>query len=249
MPPHIGTDLKARIVSELAAGRSVREVSRMLDIPKSTVGYYRVKWNREQTLERAIGSGRPKVSTRAQNLELLHYVTEQPFATYFRAIADTHFPGCRITAQKILKEMGVKKSGSEAKLIKKYIYAEQLRFLEKSMELRATDSSIPETPEQENSSGADKENDNDVEETAVQQVTPTTLKQPMIVNTGKRAPKSYNVEEKLISYMDAHQPKQPKVENDEDLSFFKSVLPSIRKLNSDQKFTFRLYTLKTVQSV
>lgn len=47
--------------------------------------------------------------------------------------------------------------------------------------------------------------------------------------------------------MEAHQPRQDLLIEDEDLSFFKSLLPTVRKLNADKKFTFRMQTMQNLQ--
>jgi hypothetical protein len=40
-----------------------------------------------------------------------------------------------------------------------------------------------------------------------------------------------------------------KSQEDEDLAFFNSLLPSVRSLNTDQKFKFRLKTVQLLQDI
>lgn len=74
-------------------------------------------------------------------LMLLLSKTAQDLEKKWRSIRDNHIRNRR-------KNNEASKSGSGACKKKKYIYEDQLRFLEKSMELRTTNSSIPESPTQ-----------------------------------------------------------------------------------------------------
>lgn len=145
------------------------------------------------------------------------------------------------------------KSGSGASKKKKYIYEEQLRFLEKTMELRTTNTSIPEDPTLDNcsvdieSNGNNSGHENDEE--SVVEVTPTTSIKRASVNVKRCTRKSNFIEEKLVSFMEAHQPRQDLLIEDEDLSFFKSLLPTVRKLNADKKFTFRMQTMQILKNL
>lgn len=49
--------------------------------------------------------------------------------------------------------------------------------------------------------------------------------------------------------MKANTKKQKPQEEDEDVAFFYSLLPTVRKLTADQKFSFRMHTLQCLQTV
>lgn len=119
------------------------------------------------------------------------------------------------------------------------------------MELRTTNTSIPEDPTLDNcsvdieSNGNNSGHENDEE--SVVEVTPTTSTKRASVNVKRCTRKSNFIEEKLVSFMEAHQPRQDLLI--EDLSFFKSLLPTVRKLNADKKFTFRMQTMQILQNL
>ncbi|XP_075155178.1 uncharacterized protein LOC142228593 [Haematobia irritans] len=56
---------------------------------------------------------------------------------------------------------------------------------------------------------------------------------------------SLSLEEKLCKFMEDHQSK----ESDEDMLFFKSLLPRIKVLNGDDKLEFRIKTLQLLQDL
>lgn len=49
--------------------------------------------------------------------------------------------------------------------------------------------------------------------------------------------------------MYANMTRKNPVEEDEDLAFFYSLLPSVKTLTADQKFTFRLQTMQFLQNL
>lgn len=88
----------------------------------------------------------------------------------------------------------------------------------------------------------------DNDEESVVEVTPSTSTKRAPANT-RRARKNNFIEERLVSFMEAHQPKQDLLTEDEDLSFFRSLLPTVRKLDADLKFTFRMQTMQFLQNL
>jgi hypothetical protein len=52
-----------------------------------------------------------------------------------------------------------------------------------------------------------------------------------------------------MDFTDAVKAMRSPLQEDEDLAFFYSLLPSVRGLNTDQKFTFRLKTMQLLQDI
>lgn len=108
------------------------------------------------------------------------------------------------------------------------------------MEKRATNSSIEHT-EQET---IGENNESDIDGSNV--VSPITPK--ITSNIGQRVRK-VGIEEKLIQFMDAHQVNRELSDEDEDWAFFKSLLPTVKNLNMDQKFAFRMQTMQLLHTI
>lgn len=126
-----------------------------------------------------------------------------------------------------------------------YVYGEQLSFLGKNKELRVTDASFDDKliGEGEEDS-ADKIEQETSDDKRYKTVSPTPLnKTPM----NKR--KKTDVERALVNFMENHKVTKRSLEEDEDLAFFYSLLPSVKTLNMDQKFTFRLQTMQFLHNL
>lgn len=61
--------------------------------------------------------------------------------------------------------------------------------------------------------------------------------------------KKPNVEQALVEFMESHKTSKKTYENDEDLAFFYSLLPSIKSLTMDKKFTFRMQVMQLLQNL
>lgn len=66
-------------------------------------------------------------------------------------------------------------------------------------------------------------------------------------STSKR--KKPNVEHALIDFMESHNASKKTCDNDEDLAFFYSLLPSVKSLSMDKKFVFRMQTMQLLQNL
>nr|CAI5821383.1 unnamed protein product [Callosobruchus analis] len=144
------------------------------------------------------------------------------------------------------------RSGAAAKKIRRYIYEEQLRFLEKSIAMRPTVSTISEESQSSQQNAEDDTENSGSEESEDGQqavgtiTTPTTSRSAPIKRT-----KKIGIEEHLLNFMEAHKPKnahQPIVEDD-DLAFFFSLLPMVKSLTIDEKYTFRMESMKLLQEI
>lgn len=109
-----------------------------------------------------------------------------------------------------------------------------MSFLNKNKELRVTEASI------------DSVNKISEEiEAHIRQETEPATKQNN--NKGANKRKKPDVERALMDFMESQKTKKP-LEEDEDVAFFYSVLPTIRTLNIDQKFNFRFQTMQLLQN-
>jgi hypothetical protein len=52
-----------------------------------------------------------------------------------------------------------------------------------------------------------------------------------------------------MDFTDAVNAMKSSLQEDEDSAFFNSLLPSVRSLNTDQKFKFRLKTVQLLQDI
>ncbi|XP_013106728.1 uncharacterized protein LOC106086549 [Stomoxys calcitrans] len=66
-----------------------------------------------------------------------------------------------------------------------------------------------------------------------------------MLSSSSLAPLPLSLEEKLSKFMEDHKAKAI----DEDLSFFESMLPTIKLLNNDEKLEFRIRTLQLLQDI
>lgn len=153
----------------------------------------------------------------------------------WRHIRDAYVRHRRLAARK--------RSGTGHKIVKSYIYAKQLHFLENMVEPPNTETSwVPEhkleysTEDNTNDNVADDPLDN-------AQATPEEYTSSPI-RTEKRG-----TEDRLISYINVPEKKtvehqyNKELEND-DMSFFKSLLPTLQPLRPEQKLTFRIDVMK-----
>src|SRR3978361_1509899 len=102
--PHLTISEKAKVIVLLEEGLSERRVADRLQIPKSTVHNVKTKWMETNSLERAVGSGRPRVSTQQQNDNVIAFLQNHPFESAVTAHAQTAFPGSLITARRRIRD-------------------------------------------------------------------------------------------------------------------------------------------------
>lgn len=171
----------------------------------------------------------------------------QDITSKWRTIRDNY-------TRNLKKQDECKRSGSAATKIRQYVYGEQLSFLRKTKELRNTNSSYETTEED----GVD--NFDEIEHDSVTCVD-DGLNNSNIANidmeisatssneksTSKR--KKPNVEHALIDFMESHKASKKTCDNDEDLAFFYSLLPSVKSLSMDKKFEFRMQTMQLLQNL
>lgn len=103
MPPQTTEVIRARIVTKLEEGWSIRSVAREFHLNKSSVFKIKRRWEQDATLARRAVVGRPKISTIAEDDHVIRYLEENPFKTVRDAIAETNFPGSQPTGCRRIK--------------------------------------------------------------------------------------------------------------------------------------------------
>ena len=121
------------------------------------------------------------------------------------------------------------KSGQAAESGRKYIYAQQLSFLQQAAATTETQSSLQE--EQDENMPA--------ESTEVADSGPgPSERRRELEETRKKKTTKRSIEESLINYMNAPIPVAP-VDTNPDRAFFESMLPCIQLFTEDEKLYFR----------
>jgi transposase len=87
----------------LEEGWSERRVAVRFNIARSTVHNKKMR-NERQSFERQVGSGRPRVSTEIDDVNLIQVLRENPFNSVTEAHNETNFPGSLRTARRRVKE-------------------------------------------------------------------------------------------------------------------------------------------------
>ena len=145
------------------------------------------------------------------------------------------------------------RSGSTAKKTKLYVYGKQLSFLGKNRELRNTESNFEDQPLSEpaspNINKRELNSSVNIEDGSYHEMARSSSSSLNEKSTNKR--KKPNVEQALVDFMESHNNKVTKkpMEQDEDMAFFYSLLPTVKSLTADQKFSFRMQTMQLIQSL
>lgn len=139
----------------------------------------------------------------------------------------------------------LRKQNTSSKKVKVYIYGDLLSFLPKHNNLRFTTASLEDdikyVPH-------DEELEDEIE-TAYNCVN-EKINTPAPINSGPSPYRErFDAERSLMDYVECHMPRRNPLEEDEDLAFFYSLLSSVRSLNTNQKFTFRLQTMQLLQKL
>jgi hypothetical protein len=76
------------------------------------------------------------------------------------------------------------------------------------------------------------------------------LGNPSAINSvHARKRRRLDIEDSSMDFTDAVNAMKSPLQEDEDSAFFNSLLPSVRSLNTDQKFKFRLKTVQLLQDI
>lgn len=166
------------------------------------------------------------------------FVTVLDVIAKWRAIRDNY-------VRSLMKLEQNSKSGSAAKRVKLYVYFDQLAFLNKGRQLRPTESSFVGEETEDSAEITENEIDREAEEVAEhQELSPNTTP----TSGRRRKMNKPDVERALVDFMEAHSSKKNLLD-DEDLAFFYSLLPTLRTLTLQQKFSFRFQTMQLLQNI
>jgi hypothetical protein len=103
MPQHTTPVTRARIITKLEEGWSIRAAAEAFHLNKNSVLKMKKRWELEGTVQRKAGSGRPKISTDVEDTQLINYLRENPFHTARDAIVNINFPGSQPTVVLVFK--------------------------------------------------------------------------------------------------------------------------------------------------
>nr|CAI5857445.1 unnamed protein product [Callosobruchus analis] len=134
------------------------------------------------------------------------------------------------------------KSGDAAKTIKKYIYFENLKFLDKTMDLNITESSLTcdqdtctEGNIEESIIVSQSENDEEIDST------PKTSQ----TFTRKKRKKKESVDDKLLQFLKDSEDS----DRDDHKAFLMSLLPTLRSFDESQTLMFRSEVLRIIMDL
>ncbi|XP_060800955.1 uncharacterized protein LOC132901888 [Amyelois transitella] len=148
----------------------------------------------------------------------------------------------------------INKSGSAAVNTKKYCYHDQLLFLKKNMD-----------PAETQDSGGNKAADIEEGDTENPIQNEESENEPIIGSPGQENPaggakrlkrsvlprlRLSVMDQKMASFIDHQMKSQPNTQNeDRNLSFFKSLLPTLASLNDDQILQFQAGVISLLQNI
>lgn len=149
------------------------------------------------------------------------------------------------------KQTNSSRSGSASKKIKSYVYGEQLSFLRKNQELRNIDSNSEDQPISEpislNINESEPNSSVNVDDGSYQEVSKNSFSTPHEKSSNMQ--KYHNVEQALIGFMESHKVTKKPMEEDEDVAFFTSLMPTVKSLTSNQKFGFRMHMMQYLHDI
>ncbi|CAI6371352.1 unnamed protein product [Macrosiphum euphorbiae] len=131
------------------------------------------------------------------------------------------------------KEKSLNKSGAGASVIKKYVYAEQLKFLSKVFCPRSTEDSLSINSGNEDTEPTVSENDNRNES--------GQFKIPPRKQLGSRKRKMDEVDMRMLKALE-----EPE---DRHISFFKGIVPTLHTFTEDETVNFQMGVLQLLTNI
>lgn len=95
---------KSIIMTRLRDGVSIRAISAEINVTNKTVLRAKRKFDETGSIRRKQGTGRRKISIDDDDVQLVNFLREHPFATAVQARIATNFPGSTRTARKRIRE-------------------------------------------------------------------------------------------------------------------------------------------------
>uniref|UniRef100_T1HA02 Uncharacterized protein n=3 Tax=Rhodnius TaxID=13248 RepID=T1HA02_RHOPR len=165
----------------------------------------------------------------------------QDVTTKWRTVRDNY-------VRNLKKQAEGERSGWSAKRIKGYVHGELLSFLrltEKSTAQCLSPNESDSLVESQDLGESSTETATDGDCAGANQRSLTSATPPPIAC---RAKELSLVERSLVDYVQAHMSRTT-AEEDEDLAFFYSILPTVRTLTPNEKLSFRIQTMQYLQNV
>ncbi|KAF5271251.1 hypothetical protein FQR65_LT17669 [Abscondita terminalis] len=135
------------------------------------------------------------------------------------------------------------KSGSGACKRKKYVYYDILQFLVAQTERQNTESNVS---QEARSPELNEDGQEEAEEFPQSLQGASNIQRP----TAATSRSKNNFEKKLLDILESRQlPIAYNDENDDDLNFFKSLLPTLKTLDEQQKMEFRVQMMQSLQKI
>lgn len=149
-----------------------------------------------------------------------------------------------------------KKSGAAASKLRKYLYHEQLNFLEKGLYRRATDSSMADNEHtgeaesqqqtEERQSAADQRETPDATEQTSQTLSAKTpaVKTTSVQQSARKRKRGLDeFELRMLKSIEAGD------QEDRNMQFFKGILPSVQKFTDNQIVDFQMGVLQVIKNI
>lgn len=145
---------------------------------------------------------------------------------------------------------------SAAKKPKLHVYMEKLSFPEKNRVLINTTSSFEDFHITISEAKSHNINETEAKQNLSSDTDNKIRYHEVVKNSSslskrlKNKHKKFSVEESLVNLLQNHNNmKKTFEEEDDDLQFFYSILPTVRSLTSDQKFRFRIQTMQFLYNI
>ncbi|XP_005098945.1 uncharacterized protein LOC101862415 [Aplysia californica] len=138
-----------------------------------------------------------------------------------------------------------RKSGSGATKTRKYMFADHLAFLRMAPSSRATEDSLDfvSIVSRDQSPDGHKVEQVDEEHEGLASESQSPSPAPSCGSVGPQSKsRKRKLEEKMLTFIDKCD------KPDDDREFFSSLLPAVKKLNEDQKLTFRVDVIRALQA-
>lgn len=132
----------------------------------------------------------------------------------------------------IKKDKSLNKSGSGASVIKKYVYAEQLKFLTKIFCPRSTEDSLSTVSNNEDTESTVLHNDNENDS-----------------DQFKVPPKKLCSRKRKIDDVEVRMLKALEEPEDRHISFFKGIVPTLHTFTEDETIKFQMGVLQLVSNI
>ncbi|GLG92830.1 hypothetical protein R5R35_007473 [Gryllus longicercus] len=143
------------------------------------------------------------------------------------------------------------KTGGAAKRHSKYTYEPLLSFLKKSKELRANDSSLSEPSSQPSTSGSISEPITSAFAPKLEDIQPQRIGLQNVPRKATQQKRERNsIENTFEEYMQCVLKKMKSGEEEDDnMSFFRSLMPEIKELTSNEKIKFRMGVMQLLLDI